>query len=67
MVKFILKHKDILLIISGLIIIRFSENIRNYFLMSSDIKNLLLDAIFGLAIVLIGLLYNFKEVEEQDK
>lgn len=63
MFKFILKYIDILLIISGLIIIRFSENIRNYFLMSNDIKNLILDAIFGLAIVLIGLLYNFKQVE----
>lgn len=65
--KYILKHKNITFIVCGLIIILFSEEIRIFLGMNSDIKELILDSIFGLSIVLIGLLYKFKTVTEKEE
>ena len=65
---FLNKNKNIALILIGLIIILFSRYIRGFFGVdfgTNDI-NLLLDAIFGLALVMIGLLYKFKEVREDE-
>lgn len=63
------KNKNIAFILIGLITILFSRYIRGFFGVdfgNNDI-NLLLDAIFGLALVMIGLLYKFKEVREDNE
>ena len=65
--KSILKHKNITCIVCGLIIIRFSREIRMFFEMSYGIEEVILDSIFGLSIVLIGLLYKFKPVTEEEE
>lgn len=66
MFKFIVKNKNISFIITGLIIILFAENLRDFFMIHYDFEDLILDGIFGLCLVLIGLLYKFKNIDEDN-
>lgn len=66
MFKFIVKNKNISFIITGLIIILFAENFRDFFMIHYGFEDLILDGIFGLCLVLIGLLYKFKNIDEDN-